>query len=488
VLARGGAGSYAARVRLDAVVVGAGPNGLAAAITLARAGHSVVVLEANEMAGGGVRSGPLTGPGYIQDLCSAVYPMAAGSPFFATLPLAEHGLRWVHPPVLLAHPFDDGTAATMERDLEQTVRGLGEDGPAYRRLVGTLARRWQELAPELLAPVRLPGHPLALARFGLAAMQPAVRLFTRRFRTTAAAALMGGLAAHSFVPLEMRFTSAIGLMLTAAAHAVGWPFVAGGAQALTDALVAVLRAHGGMLETGRHVRSLDELPDARAILLDLTPRQVLAVAGGRLPSRYRAALGRYRYGPAAFKIDYALKAPIPWTAEACRRAGTVHLGGPLDEIAAAERNTWAGVPPERPFVLVAQPSLFDPSRAPAGKHTAWAYCHVPHACQVDMTAALERQIERFAPGFRDVVLARRTRSPAELEAGNANLVGGDLSGGANDARQIFARPVFRFDPYATPVPGLYLCSSSTPPGAGVHGMCGHLAARSALRFLGRQRS
>jgi phytoene dehydrogenase-like protein len=272
-------------------------------------------------------------------------------------------------------------------------------------------------------------------------------------------------------------------MLSAAGHAAGWPFVAGGAQVLTDALVAVLRGHGGTLETGRRVRSLDELPEARAILLDLTPRQVLAVTGDRLPSRYRSALGRYRYGPAAFKIDYALAAPIPWTADACRRAGTVHLGGPLGEIAAAERDAWAGVPPERPFVLVAQPSLFDPSRAPAGKHTAWAYCHVPHGCTVDMTAALEGQIERFAPGFRERVIARRVRSPAELEAGNANLVGGDVSGGANDARQIFARPVVRFDPYATPVPGLYLCSASTPPGGGVHGMCGHLAARSALQFL-----
>jgi phytoene dehydrogenase-like protein len=470
-------------VRLDAVVVGAGPNGLAAAITLARAGRSVLVLEANDTAGGGVRSGPLTGPGFVQDLCSAVYPMAAGSPFFATLPLAEHGLRWVHPAVPLAHPFDDGTAAALERDLEETARGLGNDGPAYRRLVGPLARRWQALAPELLAPLRLPRHPLALAGFGLAAMQPAVRLFSRRFRQAPAAALLGGLAAHSFVPLEMRFTSAIGLVLSAAAHAVGWPFAAGGAQTLTDALVAVLRAHGGTLETGRRVNGLDELPEARAILLDLSPRQVLAVAGDRLPPRYRAALARYRFGPGAFKIDYALAAPIPWTAEACRRAGTVHLGGSLAEIAAAESESWAGVPPERPFVLVAQPSLFDATRAPPGQHTAWAYCHVPHACPVDMTGPLERQIERFAPGFRDRVLARRIRSPADLEAGNANLVGGDLNGGANDARQIFIRPTLRYDPYSTPVPGLYLCSASTPPGGGVHGMCGHLAARSALRFL-----
>jgi phytoene dehydrogenase-like protein len=471
---------------VDAVVVGAGPNGLAAAITLARAGRRVLVLEANDTAGGGVRSGPLTGPGYVQDLCSAVYPMAAGSPFFATLGLEEHGLRWVHPPVALAHPFDDGAAAALERDLEATARGLGVDGAAYRRLVGPLARRWHALAPTLLGPLRLPRHPLALARFGLSAIQPATRLCRRHFRTREAAGLLAGLAAHSFVPLERAFTSAIGLVLGATAHTVGWPFAASGAQAITDALVAVLRAHGGTLETGHRVGSLDELPAAAVVLLDLTPRQVLAVAGERLPARYRAALAAYRYGPAAFKIDYALDAPIPWTAAACRRAGTVHLGGSLDEIAAAERQAWAGEPPERPFVLVAQPSLFDPSRAPAGRHTAWAYAHVPQGCALDMTDRLEAQIERFAPGFLSRVTARRVRGPLELEAGNANLVGGDVNGGANHARQILARPVLRYDPYSTPVPGLYLCSASTPPGGGVHGMCGHLAARSALRYLGRR--
>jgi phytoene dehydrogenase-like protein len=476
---------YAAPVRLDAVVVGAGPNGLSAAITLARAGASVLVLEANDSPGGGVRSGPLTGPGYQQDLCSASYPLAAGSPFFTTLPLAEHGLRWVHPGAPLAHPFDDGSAAVLERDLEQTASGLGPDAQAYRRLIGPLTRSWPKLAPALLGPLRIPSRPFAMARFGLSAMVPATRLFPRRFRTPAAQALLGGLAAHSYVDLDLAFTSAIGLVLGAAAHVAGWPFAGGGAQRLTDALVAVLRAHGGTLETGRRVRALAELPEAKVVLLDLTPRQVLAVTGERLPARYRAALGRYRYGPAAFKIDYALDGPIPWTADACRRAGIVHAGGTLAEIAAAEKACWAGEVAERPFVLVAQPSLFDPTRAPAGKHTAWAYCHVPHGCPADMTAALERQIERFAPGFRQRVLARHVRGPAELEAGNANLVGGDLNGGANDARQIIARPTFRYDPYATPVAGLYLCSASTPPGGGVHGMCGHLAARSALRFLAR---
>jgi phytoene dehydrogenase-like protein len=470
-------------VTIDAVVVGAGPNGLAAAITLARAGRSVRVLEANDQIGGGVRSAALTLPGYVHDLCSAIYPMGISSPFFGGLGLERHGLAWVSPPTPLAHPLDGGRAVTLERSVAETSAGLGEaDGRAYGRLVDWLARRWDALVPGILAPRAVPRHPLAMARFGALALQSARRLATR-FQGEPARALLAGLAAHAFVPLDRAMTAGFALVMAATAHARGWPFVGGGAQALADALAAELRAHGGAIETGRRVRALADLPEARAQLLDVTPRQLLAIAGDRLPARYRAALGRFRHGPAAFKVDYALDAPIPWSAAACRRAGVVHLGGTFEEIAAAEAEAWNGTVPGRPFVLVAQPSLFDPSRAPAGKHTAWAYAHVPHGTTDDVTTALEAQLERFAPGFLTRVLARSVRGPAQLEAGNANLVGGDITGGAQDFRQLWARPVARWNPYATPVPGLYLCSASTPPGGGVHGMCGHLAARAALRWL-----
>jgi phytoene dehydrogenase-like protein len=468
--------------RYDAVVVGAGPNGLAAAITLALADKRVLVLEANATPGGGVRSAALTLPGFVHDVCSASYPLALGSPFFRTLPLEAHGLRWAHPEVPLAHPFDDGSAVLVERSLEDTALGLGMDGGVYRGLVGPLARRWEALAPDLLAPLRPPRHPIALARFGLDAVQSARRI-AGRFRTERARGLFAGLAAHSFLPLEKRITAGFALVLGAAAHAVGWPFVRGGAQQFTDALVAIFESHGGTLLTGHRVSALKDVPPARATLFDLTPRQLLAVAGDSLPAGYRRKLAAYRYGAAAFKVDYALSSPIPWTAEGCRRAGVVHLGGTLAEIAAAERHVWAGEVPERPFVLVAQPSLFDPTRAPAGQHTAWAYCHVPHACGADMVGRLEAQIERFAPGFGACVLQRHVRSPTDLEAGNANLVGGDINGGVQDLRQFVSRPAARLDPYTTPAPGIFICSSSTPPGGGVHGMCGHLAALSALDRL-----
>jgi phytoene dehydrogenase-like protein len=469
--------------RHDAVVVGAGPNGLAAAITLARAGRSVVVLEANDTIGGGVRSAALTLPGFTHDLCSAVYATTASSPFFRTLPLEDHGLRWVHPPSLLAHPLDDGTAAVMDRSLDDTARGLGRDGRAYQRFVGALAGDWDELGTSLLQLRRWPRRPLALARVGLTALCSMAGLARRRFSTEAARALLAGMGAHSVVALEKPVTAGAGLVLAAAGHAAGWPFAAGGAQKLAEAFAGVLRAAGGTIETGRRVQSLDDLPPARAVLFDVTPRQLLAIAGERLSRRYRRALERYRYGPGSFKIDYALDGPVPWTAEACRRAGTVHLGGSLDEIATAERQAWEGVVPERPFVLAAQPSLFDPTRAPPGKHVLWAYCHLPHGSDADMTGAIEAQIERFAPGFRGRVLARAVRGPRQLEAGNANIVGGDIAGGASDLGQILGRPMLRLDPYRTGAPGIFLCSSSTPPGGGVHGMCGHLAARSALRWL-----
>jgi phytoene dehydrogenase-like protein len=472
-------------VKLDAVVVGAGPNGLSAAITLARAGRSVHLIEANDTVGGGVRSAALTLPGFLHDVCSSVYPLASTSPFFGTLPLDRHGLGWARAEIPLAHPLDGGGAVVLARDLADTARALGEDGPAYHDLFARPAQDWDAMASGVLSPLSaVPRHPFALARFGLRAIRSAQGL-AGRFRSERARALFAGLAAHAFVPPQLAATGGFALVLGASAHASGWPFVRGGAQRLADALAAILGAHGGTLEVGRRVRSLAELPDARAVLLDVTPRQLLALAGDRLPRHYRAALARFRYGPGAFKIDYALDGPIPWTAEPCRRAAVVHVGGTAGEVSSALGEAWAGIVPRRPFVLVAQPTLADPARAPAGKHVAWAYCHVPNGTDADMTDRLEDQIERFAPGFRARILARSVRGPAALEAANANLVGGDITGGAQDLRQLLARPAARIDPYATPLPGLFLCSASTPPGGGVHGMCGFLAARSALAWLRR---
>jgi phytoene dehydrogenase-like protein len=470
---------------LDAIVVGSGPNGLAAAVALAEAGLSVAVRERNAEIGGGTRTLPLTLPGYLHDHCSAVHPLAAGSPFLGRLPLAAHGLEWIDPPVAVAHPFDDGTAALLVRSTRETGETLGADGGAWRALLEPLADRFDDLAGEVLGGVlRVPRHPLLLARFGLSALLPAAALVRARFRGPRARALFAGIAAHAQLPLERSPSSAFGLLLAAAAHAVGWPFPRGGAGRIADALAALLRARGGRIETGAEVTSLAALPRARAVLLDLTPRQVLRVAGEALPRRYAAALARFEYGPGAFKVDWALSAPIPWRAEGCARAGTVHLGGTLEEILASEAAVCRGEAPARPFVLLAQQTHFDPSRAPPGRHTAWAYCHVPSGWAGDATAAVERQVERFAPGFRDLVLARSTRGPAGLEADDPNLVGGDVGAGANTLLQTVFRPVPRLVPWTTPVDGLYLCSASTPPGGGVHGMCGWHAARAALRRLG----
>ncbi len=466
----------------DAVVVGAGPNGLAAAVVLARAGRSVCVFEANETVGGAARSGELTEAGFVHDLGSAIHPMAVASPLFRALPLERYGLEWIHPDVPLAHPLDGGTAAALYRSVDRTAEALGSDAAAYRAFVGPLVARWSDLIDEVLQPiVHWPRHPVLLARFGLRAVQPTTWLARRWFDTKAAHALFAGIAAHSALPLSALGSSAFGLVLGALGHAVGWPFPRGGAQAIADALAAYLRDLGGEIVTGHRVRSLDELPHARTVLLDVTPRQLLRIAGDALPASYRRRLRRYRYGAAAFKIDYALDAPIPWTAAACRRAGTVHLGGTLDEVAAAERAANRGRIPDRPFVLLAQHSLFDDTRAPEGKHTAWAYCHVPNRTTADATEPIERQIERFAPGFREVVRARRVSTPHDLERMNANLVGGDINGGALSLSQLVARPILSPAPYRTPVEGLYLCSSSTPPGGGVHGMCGYHAAQTALR-------
>ncbi|MBI2325165.1 MAG: NAD(P)/FAD-dependent oxidoreductase [Chloroflexi bacterium] len=466
----------------SAVVVGSGPNGLAAAIELARHGARVTVLEAEDTIGGGCRSAELTLPGSVHDVCSAIHPLAAASPFFARLPLADHGVQWIHPTAPLAHPLDDGTAVLVHRSIERTAVALGADAGAWSRTIGRVARDLPKLRSVVTGPaLAFPRHPVALARFGLMSLWPA-RLFARRaFRTDRARAAFAGLAAHSFLSLDAPLSTTFALMLGGTAHAVGWPMPRGGSQRVVDALAAILRAHGGEIVTGRRVGSMADLPRADATLFDVTPRQLERIAGDRFPEGYRRALRRYRYGPGVFKVDYALDGPVPWRAPDCGLAGTVHVGGTLDEIADSEGEVARGGHPERPFALVAQQSLFDPSRAPAGKHTLWAYCHVPNGSTVDMTARIEAQIERFAPGFRDRIIARHVMDTRWVEAHNETYVGGDISAGSHGGLQLFARPVLSIDPYATPDRSIYLCSAATPPGGGVHGMCGYHAARSAMR-------
>ena len=466
----------------DAIVVGSGPNGLAAAITLARAGKSVVVYEGHATVGGGMRSAELTLPGFVHDVCSAVQGTSTASPFFRDLDLGRFGLELIDPPAPLAHVLDGGRVAVLERSVAGTAAGLGIDGPAYRRLMGPLVRDADAVMDLVLGPIfRVPRHPLAAARFGLPALRSAVGLARARFRGDEARALLAGVGDHSMLRLERPLTASFGLVLAITAHAYGWPVVRGGTGQLAEALAAELRSLGGEIVTGHSVTAFSDLPAARAVLFDTTPRALAAIAGERLPGGYRRRLEGFRYGPGVVKVDWALSDPIPWTAEGARRAGTVHLGGTLDEIRAAEAEVAAGRHPERPFVIVVQQSRFDPSRAPDGRHTGWAYCHVPSGSTVDMTGRIEAQLERFAPGFRETILGRSVRLPADMQAYNPNYVGGDINAGIEDLRQLFTRPVARLDPYSTPTRGIYLCSSSTPPGGGVHGMCGVWAARSALR-------
>ena len=460
----------------DAVVVGSGPNGLAAAITLRRAGCSVLVLEAAEAAGGGLRSKALTLPGFVHDVCAAVHPLARASPFFRSLPLAGHGVTWVEPEAALAHPLDRGRSVMLERSLDHTGAALGADASAYSSLMASLVRHWDPLMAMLLGPLRWPRHPLLLTRFGLSGIRPARALALKHFTGEEARALFAGLAAHAVLPLERRPTAAFALILALLAHTVGWPLVRGGSQRLADAMASYLESLGGEIHTNTPVACVDELPASRVVLLDVTPQQALRLAGRRLTPAYRRQLQRYRYGPGVFKMDWALDAPIPWRAEECRRAGTVHLGGSLPEIAAAEQAAFNGRHSEWPFVILAQPSLFDETRAPRCRHTAWAYCHVPHGSTLDMSDHIERQIERFAPGFRDRVLARHVMAPAALEQYNSNYVGGDIGGGTQDLGQLFTRPAVKLTPYATSDRTLFICSSSTPPGGGVHGMSGYFAA------------
>jgi len=463
----------------DAIVVGSGPNGLAAAILMQQRGLSVLLLEGKETIGGGLRSAELTLPGYLHDVCSAVHPLAVASPFFGQLPLYDHGLEYIYPELPAAHPFDNGTVAVIKNSIEETARLLGKDEATYRSLMQPIVKDWPLIAPDVLGPLRYPKHPLAMASFGLKALSSATWL-SRRFTTAEGKGLFAGMAAHSIQPLSNLATSAVALVLMANAHLKGWPLPKGGSNKIANALASYFISLGGKIETNVYVTSLEQLPSARAVLLDVTPKQLLQIAGHRFSSIYKWQLKRYRYGPGVFKIDWALDSQIPFTAPECHSAGTIHIGNSFEEIAYGEQQTWNGRVAEKPFVLVAQPSVFDPSRAPEGKHTAWAYCHVPNGSDGDMTAAIENQVERFAPGFKDTVLARHTMNTGQMEAYDPNYIGGDINGGVIDIGQLFTRPALRWSPYKTSAKGIYICSSSTPPGGGVHGMCGYHAAKRVI--------
>ena len=467
----------------DAVVVGAGPNGLASAIVFARAGLSTLLVEANETVGGGARSAELTLPGFTHDYCSAIHPMSVVSPFLRALPLADHGLQWRFSPAAIAHPLDDGGAATLEESLDATCAQLGVDGDTYRKFMGRFAKHAGDVFEEILRPIRFfPRHPFVLAEFGLDGLRSAEAI-VRRFRTAKARALFGGCAAHSFLPLDRAGSASFGIALMLAGHATGWPCARGGSYAIVEAMASYYKSLGGEIQTSHRVASMRDVPQSSVVVFDVTPRQLASIANDDLPPRYVRKLRRFRYGPGVFKIDYALDGPVPWRAEECRRSATVHVGGTFEEIAVHEQAVWNGTTTQKPFVLVAQQSMFDDTRAPAGKHTLWAYCHVPHGSTEDMSGAIESQIERFAPGFRDRIIARRMMNTAQYEAHDANFVGGDIAGGANNLMQFVTRPFPSLDPYATPNRRIFIGSSSTPPGAGVHGMCGYWAAHSALKRI-----
>ncbi len=465
----------------DAVVIGSGPNGYAAAIAMQQQGLSVLILEAEQETGGGTRSAALTLPGFVHDLGSTIHPLGAGSPFLSTLPLDRFGLEWVYPTHALAHPLDNGEAVLLKRSVAETAQQFGKDAGAYQRLMQPVVDHWDDIAPDFLGPLPWPKHPVQLAQFGLRALQSAEGLAYRTFEEAATRAFIAGLAAHVMLPLNSLASSAIALVLGALGHRIGWPFPKGGAQAITRSMDGYFKSLGGRVETGRRVQSMADIPTCKAMLFDITPKQLLNIKGLSFSTLYRKQLEHYQYGQGIFKIDWALDSPIPFSNPACGTAATMHLGGTLEEIALSERLVWQKKHPEKPYVLLVQQTQFDSSRAPEGKHTAWAYCHVPRYSQIDMTAAIEQQVERFAPGFSDTILARHTMHAVQVEQFNANYIGGDINGGAQTIFQQFTRPSFRLKPYRTSVKNVYICSSSTPPGGGVHGMCGYHAARIALK-------
>jgi phytoene dehydrogenase-like protein len=467
----------------DAVVVGSGPNGLAAAIKLAEKGLSVLILEAKETPGGGVRTAELTLPGFLHDVCSAVHPLGYGSPFFKTLPLEKFGLEWIFSPIEMAHPFDDGSAALLYKSIDETAESLDEDKDVYKNLMNSLVEDWKKIEADIMGPIKFPSHPFTALKFGLKAIPSAETFSKRYFKGKKAEAFFAGLSAHSFSPLTNLITASFGLVLGIYGHLSGWPFPKGGSQNITKALVSYFESLGGKIQTGINVKSFKDIPSAKAVLFDITPRQLIKIAGNKLPLSYILRLEKYRYGAGAFKIDFALSEPVPFKNDHCRKSCTLHLGGWYKDIKESERRIWEGKSPEKPFTIAVQQSLFDSTRAPHGKHTLWAYCHVPESFDKDISDVLIRQIERFAPGFRDIILEKHIISPKDYEEYNPNYIGGDINGGVQDWRQLFTRPVISFSPYSTPAKGIYLCSSSTPPGGGVHGLCGFHAAKKVIKDL-----